>query len=807
MIIETEATKIKTHGMGTTQTFSIKATAESFRILSSSLYSDKILAILREIGCNARDAHAEAGCLDTSFEVHMPNYDEPWLAIRDFGTGLSKDDIMELYTQYFNSTKLDRNTQVGCLGLGSKSPFSYTKSFTVTSWFGGERTIYTAFINEEGFPTITSMFSAPMESDERCGLEVQVPINVRDFDEVLRKTAIAYEFFDPKPVVTNKTVAFRTTNYSHKTDLWGVREKDSPVTGLRAIMGGVAYRIDRIDPKGDDVIARLQERPLDLFFEIGEVEMAASREALSLVKRTIDAVRDRLYDANDAIMDIITSKIKECSCLWDAYAVIRRLKFNPMFKDSFSTKNLTNILGVYPNFELKSLVPDVKAMVDLNALGITLYRRTSAFGDMNATKLTIERVSTFREFLFDSADASDVTMFVSDVRDFNTTVKAYFATPNSAKAIMVVRHVFKGIYKEDAFQRQLGEFLKLFGVKGSLPMLSSLPQADIRERRERAAAKERIEHYRDVYRVANLKQDNWSSVFMTTHANAIFTSEEQFEKATEGKTVVYIPTRFMSPVEYKFAADGSIDKDTIEKVRITPTELHNMVSSLAPSILDTKKYIILGVKYDKVGKIADKTWINMFEHMASKYIEMLNKVDTKALSRHNELARVYNPQYSYMQSGKCRIYRDILIHNNTFNLSDDQVLELKEATKIKQCNVFIKWLLERHEYEQLKSVYINYVNLRSLRRFATEGVTNEALLQNIKKLTDEMDAIVNTRNNGYVTDKELAYHEVVEAYVVNDYMDLVARAYLVDNFQSYGGKTGIADKFKLELVSMLVAKL
>ena len=40
---------------------SIKADAHLLRILSSGLYSNKIRTVLREIGCNAADAHIELG--------------------------------------------------------------------------------------------------------------------------------------------------------------------------------------------------------------------------------------------------------------------------------------------------------------------------------------------------------------------------------------------------------------------------------------------------------------------------------------------------------------------------------------------------------------------------------------------------------------------------------------------------------------------------------------------------------------------------------------------------------------------------
>ena len=88
--------------------FRIRNSAKAFNILSSGLYANKVKAIIRELSCNAIDSHTAAGTKQP-FEVHLPTTLEPWFSIRDFGTGLSHDQVTKIYTTYFESTKTNSN--------------------------------------------------------------------------------------------------------------------------------------------------------------------------------------------------------------------------------------------------------------------------------------------------------------------------------------------------------------------------------------------------------------------------------------------------------------------------------------------------------------------------------------------------------------------------------------------------------------------------------------------------------------------------------------------------------------------------
>src|SRR5690349_7579063 len=98
----------------------IVASAHAYSVLSKGLYSNPIRAIVRELSCNAWDSHIEAGHTDKAFEVYLPNALAPTFKIRDYGVGLTEEQVESVF-DYFRSTKQQSNAMTGCFGLGAKS--------------------------------------------------------------------------------------------------------------------------------------------------------------------------------------------------------------------------------------------------------------------------------------------------------------------------------------------------------------------------------------------------------------------------------------------------------------------------------------------------------------------------------------------------------------------------------------------------------------------------------------------------------------------------------------------------------------
>lgn len=306
---------VETSGVADVSRFSVHLDRNLFDLLSRKLYTDNIAAVVRELSCNADDATDGTG----AWELHLPTVLEPWFAVKDHGPGLAHDDILRLYTTYGVSTKRDRNTQTGFLGVGSKSPFAVTRMFTVESRVAGTRSTYTCFLDEQGFPSITRLATTP--TDEPNGLTVIVPVEAQDFAAYRdRAEAIVHRFRHRPKVLGAPDFRFDPVTYLFRAETWALR-REAYDAGPRAlaVMGPVAYRID---PRAIGALTSEQrallECPIDLHFPMGSLEFQASREALNYTPET----QARLKAGLDALLAefpaLVARQFEGCTTLWQA---------------------------------------------------------------------------------------------------------------------------------------------------------------------------------------------------------------------------------------------------------------------------------------------------------------------------------------------------------------------------------------------------------------------------------------------------------------------------------------------------------
>lgn len=157
-------------------TMQISDSVEFYHLLSESLYSNKELAAVREIICNGWDAHIASGKTDIPLDIKIT--DEGTfckISIRDFGTGIPDDEIIEIYGIYGNSTKRKNDLETGGFGLGSKAPFAVTGHFNVLNHHNGKKTMYKVIKDgSEGKPDVIEIFST---STDQTGIEVSFNID------------------------------------------------------------------------------------------------------------------------------------------------------------------------------------------------------------------------------------------------------------------------------------------------------------------------------------------------------------------------------------------------------------------------------------------------------------------------------------------------------------------------------------------------------------------------------------------------------------------------------------------------------
>jgi hypothetical protein len=333
MITKDQSTPVETIGNVTEQSeFKIKVSPKAFQILSS-VYSDKQLAIVRELGCNAMDSHIASGQPKRPIHVHVPNALEPWLTIQDFGTGISHENIYKIYTEYFNSTKTNTNDQTGMLGLGSKSPFCYTDAFTITSIYDGVKRIYNAYFGQSGVPTIS--LASQENTTDHNGVAIQIPVKQSDLGAFTQAIFKAFRFFDVKPDITGGDIQWDTDKADFEGTFW---KSFTKLDKCYAIMGGVTYPIDTYKVSNDHYdIAR--KAGLVIHFNIGELDVTPSRESLMYHDWVLKAINDKLDLVKKDFVSIVENTITNSDNLLDA------MKALYMLKDKWSFLNSSMING------------------------------------------------------------------------------------------------------------------------------------------------------------------------------------------------------------------------------------------------------------------------------------------------------------------------------------------------------------------------------------------------------------------------------------------------------------------------------
>lgn len=146
----------------------------------SKLYAYPIRTLVQEYICNGRDAMREAKTWDhLPIDITVPNIIDPVFKVRDYGVGISPDRMENIFVNYGSSTKRGTNDQTGGFGIGAKSAFSYTDSFTITSFFNGRKYLYVAHLGDNGGVNLVSK----EPTTEANGVEISIGVKPKDISE------------------------------------------------------------------------------------------------------------------------------------------------------------------------------------------------------------------------------------------------------------------------------------------------------------------------------------------------------------------------------------------------------------------------------------------------------------------------------------------------------------------------------------------------------------------------------------------------------------------------------------------------
>lgn len=538
--------------------FTIKATARSFEILSSGLYSDKILAVVRELSCNAYDAHVAAGKQDMPIEICLPTSLKPTFHVKDFGPGLSHEEVCTLYTSYFSSTKQDSNDYIGALGLGSKSPFSYTNSFMVESRHDGVKRLYTAFINEGGVPAIVLNDTAI--TDEPSGLTISLAVRRDDSEKFVDAAKKALMYFNPEPTIIGRTNFSRHyVKHTISGSNWRVRESDyyAHMNGPYVVQGFVAYPIDRELVKQhnlSNVAISMLNVDLDITVPMGDVEVAASREALSYDPRTIKNLAKALEVAASELRASFQVEFDKCTTQWAAQQLLDKYstKSEPKFREVFRSLHRASpfMWNNEPVRDEAVLNLDNIQHTDLQVVSVTYKDKIKVHGRWDHSgyeKKFALHVSTNTAVIVDNV-----------AKGSNDIIRKYIGDEPGVDRALVIRPVTTKTYS----QAEVDSIIEMLG-NPTVVLVEDMPQDGVKKstyKKRDDATRLRWKGFRQDggWSVRSFSRLTWDPVQIDLNAGGIYIPIERFSVVHKGQECKYFDIILRSAVSIELITNGEI---------------------------------------------------------------------------------------------------------------------------------------------------------------------------------------------------------------------------------------------------------
>jgi hypothetical protein len=324
-------------------------------LISTDIYSNKPLAVIRETSCNAMDSHIASNKSTVPIKITLPSRFSQDFVVRDFGKGLTHNEMLEIYTSYGASTKRDSNTQVGSFGLGSKVAFCLCDSFNVNSYQNGVKTAYTCVKDASNVGKL--ILIGTVNTAELDGLEVIVSIGSTDVESFGKEAKKFFKHWSVMPEIEGFTkveydemigtdkvfvegTGWKLMDQNTVNSNGSYRSYGSNRNSI-ALMGNIAYPIVWSNVKGfNEMLMKrrgggnnsnmeyfITENSIIFNFDIGDVKMAPSREALQYTELTNNSLLKRVGVMLDEVAVNAQLKLNSAANLWDA-----KIMYNSLFE-------------------------------------------------------------------------------------------------------------------------------------------------------------------------------------------------------------------------------------------------------------------------------------------------------------------------------------------------------------------------------------------------------------------------------------------------------------------------------------------
>lgn len=293
------------------------------QITTKGLYSHPIRTAVQEYISNAKDSHDQAKVCTSKIEITAPTLSDLCLKIKDFGTGMSEDEVFDIYTQVGASTKDKSNDFLGAFGFGAKSWFAVAPSFSLVSIKNKERCLFNISLDDTEFAKVELL--SKEKTKEANGVEVILPLNEhKEVQEVKDAVARAIRFWPKKPKTTNFAIENLTPEFEGENGIVFDRAENKSLKNYANVIvsfGGIEYFLDeetarKLDQDNPFCNSRYyrsseSEKVVALKVNLGEIEVPSDRERILVNQKSLALLKSRLKNIKDEYVKEIKQEIKK----------------------------------------------------------------------------------------------------------------------------------------------------------------------------------------------------------------------------------------------------------------------------------------------------------------------------------------------------------------------------------------------------------------------------------------------------------------------------------------------------------------
>jgi hypothetical protein len=399
MKIQSTKNNLQSNAEMTSKDFGIGDPSVVIEILRNRLYAHPIRTLVQEYICNGRDAIRESGKAGR-LVVHSPTHFEPTFKVRDYGVGITPERMGDVFVMYGASTKRGTNKQTGGFGIGAKSAWSYTDSFTIRTFVDGTLRVYVAHVgaNSNGRLDLVETH----KTNEANGTEIQIAVKSQDmraFQDAIRRCVYFWKDSEkpeikglPDSIATAKGITLDGLELFKELPYF-VNGNDS--NGIIVVVDGVPYAIDSEFVNNNKDLAKFKalfnwQASIAVQLPNGVVEVSASREKLADSQRTRDALNALALKWTSTVKKHFDAEFKKAKTVYEFANTYR--SFDSIFtRDGMPTK--------FGELTVSNSALTCDLFGEVNMVTVSEWR-----GKVSKTQSKMIKLETFDKVYFDDVE-------------------------------------------------------------------------------------------------------------------------------------------------------------------------------------------------------------------------------------------------------------------------------------------------------------------------------------------------------------------------------------------------------------------